>query len=83
MLLNVFADEIHRAHKQSPSSRPSDFVFTAASKVMSLAKGAYSVITLIDQVGLFAFRDPFGIRPLALGHRETPMGNEWCFASKV
>ena len=35
-----------------------------------------------DQVGLFAFRDPFGIRPLVLGHRVSEEGPEWCFASE-
>jgi glutamine phosphoribosylpyrophosphate amidotransferase len=34
------------------------------------------------QVGLFAFRDPFGIRPLVLGHRSSEDGPEWCFASE-
>jgi glutamine phosphoribosylpyrophosphate amidotransferase len=34
------------------------------------------------QVGLFAFRDPFGIRPLVLGHRVSEEGPEWCFASE-
>ena len=37
---------------------------------------------LLAQVGLLAFRDPFGIRPLVLGYRTTSDGNEWCFASE-
>ena len=37
---------------------------------------------LASQVGLFAFRDPFGIRPLVLGHRVSEEGPEWCFASE-
>jgi amidophosphoribosyltransferase len=40
------------------------------------------VITIIDQIGLFAFRDPYGIRPLLLGKKETTKGTEWMFASE-
>ena len=39
-------------------------------------------LTLAPQVGLFAFRDPFGIRPLVLGHRVSEEGPEWAFASE-
>ena len=49
---------------------------------MKQLKGSYSIISLISQVGLFAFRDPFGIRPLVLGHRVSDEGPEWCFASE-
>jgi len=40
------------------------------------------ILTELAQVGLFAFRDPFGIRPLVLGHRVSEDGAEWCFASE-
>jgi glutamine phosphoribosylpyrophosphate amidotransferase len=40
------------------------------------------VPVLAAQVGLFAFRDPFGIRPLVLGTRVSEEGPEWCFASE-
>lgn len=76
VLLNVFADEIHRAHQNcirdgscDPNARKVDFVFEAAEKTMRLLEGSYSCICLIKGVGLTAFRDPFGIRPLVLGRR--------------
>ncbi|GFH24571.1 amidophosphoribosyltransferase, partial [Haematococcus lacustris] len=31
---------------------------------------------------MVAFRDPYGIRPLMLGRRTTPLGDEWCVASE-
>ena len=44
--------------------------------------GAFSCICLVKGVGLVAFRDPNGIRPLVLGTRLTPDGPEWCIASE-
>jgi amidophosphoribosyltransferase len=43
----------------------------AVHSVMKEAVGGYSVVSLIAGQGLFAFRDPKGIRPLILGKRET------------
>lgn len=82
VLLNIFADEIHRAHKERPSSLERELVFDAVTATMKQLRGSYSVISLISQVGLFAFRDPFGIRPLVLGTRMTDDGPEWAFASE-
>lgn len=42
----------------------------AVQVVMEQVKGAYSVIGMVTDFGLFAFRDPSGIRPLLLGRGE-------------
>jgi amidophosphoribosyltransferase len=50
---------------------------------MNQMQGAYSGVILVNTVGLVAFRDPFGIRPLVLGHRKSNKGvDEWCVASE-
>jgi len=50
---------------------------------MGKVKGAYSIISLINGQGMFAFRDPNGIRPLVLGQRQNADGeDEWCVASE-
>ncbi len=83
VLLNVFADNIYQIIKKNPRKKdPQDVVFEATTETMKTITGAYSVITIIDQVGLFAFRDPYGIRPLLLGKKETTKGTEWMFASE-
>ena len=75
VLLNVLADEIHRAHqafvRDHPGSDPNvhklDFLLEAGASTMRALKGAYSCVALVKGVGLVAFRDPQGIRPLVLG----------------
>lgn len=55
--------------------------FLMAACMQSL-QGAFSCICLVRGVGLVAFRDPNGIRPLVLGTRLTEEGPEWCVASE-
>ena len=54
MLLNILADEIHRAHQRclqeaacDPDQKVMDLVFEAAASTMRLLKGAYSCLALI------------------------------------
>ncbi|KAL6773676.1 hypothetical protein ACKKBG_A22070 [Auxenochlorella protothecoides x Auxenochlorella symbiontica] len=89
VLLNVLADEIHRAHQRclledacDPNRKKLDLVAEAVAATMKLIQGAYSCIALINGVGLLAFRDPHGIRPLVLGRRVGRRGEEWCVASE-
>jgi len=89
VLLNVLADEIHRSHQRclqttgcDPTRNKKEFVFEAGRSLMQLLKGSYSCISLVNDVGLVAFRDPHGIRPLVLGKRATSQGDEWCIASE-
>ena len=66
VLLNVLAHELARASSGAPL-RSAD-VFAAVRAVHGRIKGSYAVIALIAGYGLLAFRDPFGIRPLCMGH---------------
>lgn len=79
VLLNVFAHELQRQGKLEPNSAD---VFEAVSRVHRRCSGAYAVVGLIANYGLFAFRDPYGIRPLIYGKRETESGVEYAVASE-
>ena len=54
----------------------------AVAEVFATVKGAYSVVGIIAGAGMFAFRDPFGIKPVILGRREGPDGTFWAVASE-
>ena len=79
ILLNVFAHELQIQGRLQP--RPED-IFAAVRRVHRRCRGAYAAVGLMANHGLFAFRDPFGIRPLVLGSRETPLGREYMVASE-
>lgn len=79
VLLNVFAHELQSVSGLRPT--PKD-VFCAVEKVHERAVGAYAVVALITGYGIVGFRDPFGIRPVIYGKRETSNGVEYMIASE-
>lgn len=79
VLLNVFAHELQLRGKLEPSSKD---IFAAVEHVHKRCSGAYAVVGLIANYGMFAFRDPHGIRPLCFGVRETAAGKEYAVVSE-
>jgi len=80
VLLNVLALELERAashHRLDP-----DAIFRAVAGVHQRCRGAYAVVAMIAGYGLLAFRDPFGIRPLCIGHNDALGGSEYLVASE-
>ncbi|MBM4013664.1 MAG: amidophosphoribosyltransferase [Planctomycetes bacterium] len=79
-ILQVFA----HALSQTGVTRPTeDAVFKAVHSVFERCKGAYSVVGMISGFGMFAFRDPKGIKPIILGERVEPDGKKsFCVASE-
>jgi amidophosphoribosyltransferase len=79
VLLNVVADEILKLNKIA--LEPED-IFKAMKQVYGRITGAYSVIMMIADHGLVAFRDPQGHRPLIFGRRMNGIGFEYMVASE-
>ena len=80
VLLNVLAHELEKTTRGLPLT-PSD-VFAAVRGVHKRVKGSYAVVALIAGHGLLAFRDPFGIRPLCIGHGTNGDGPSVMVASE-
>ncbi len=79
-ILNVFAPSLPTKDWQKSAA---DQIFTAVDACFQRVKGSYSVVALIANVGLVAFRDPFGIKPAILGMKEDDEGNcSWAVASE-
>ena len=79
VLLNVFAHELQRRGKMSPT--PED-VFAAITGVHMRCRGAYAVIVMIAGYGIVGFRDPHGIRPLIFGSRTREGRREYMISSE-
>ena len=79
LLLNIFAHALQNA--AGFEVQPEE-IFAAVETVHKKIRGAYAVVAAIIGNGMVAFRDPFGIRPLALGKRQTEHGDEYMVASE-
>jgi amidophosphoribosyltransferase len=80
VLLNVFAHELQQQGKLKPAAED---VFSAVKGVHRRCRGAYGVIAVINGVGMLAFRDINGIRPLVYGQRTLEDGTvEYMVASE-
>ena len=79
ILLNVLAHELMQAG--SLHLTPQD-IFNAVRGVHRRCRGAYAVVAMICGVGMIAFRDPYGIRPLVYGVKEAGSGMQTMVASE-
>jgi len=64
VLLKLFAYELYKTNYRKVSN---NHIFRALKNVFKRCSGGYAVIMLIAGVGIVAFRDPKGIRPMAIG----------------
>jgi len=78
-ILNIFA-----TYMQGYRTRPvtPEVIFNAVRYVYRRVKGSYSVVIHIANLGMVAFRDPFGLRPLLFGIQMNNMVPAYGFASE-
>ncbi|MCF6767789.1 amidophosphoribosyltransferase [Thiotrichales bacterium 19S11-10] len=81
VLLNVIAAELSKLNVSITEFNANHF-FSAMENILKRAQGGYAVCGVIAGAGLFAFRDPNGIRPLIIGQKENNNQNEIMIASE-
>ena len=79
VLLNVFAHELQMRSNGKPTPEQ---IFDAVDAVHRRCRGGYAVVAMIVGIGLVAFSDPNGIRPLCVGSRQTDEGTDYMVASE-
>jgi amidophosphoribosyltransferase len=79
ILLNVFAHELMKTGKLHIDEND---VFKAITGVHKRCQGGYAAIAMIVGYGVVAFRDPFAIRPVCFGYRDSEEGREYMIASE-
>ncbi len=79
VLLNVIAHELQAFGKFRIDAAD---IFRAVARVHRRCSGGYAAVAMITGVGIIGFRDPYGIRPIVFGKRDTPEGTEYAIASE-
>ena len=83
ILLNLFADGFSQKHADDAGEAFFQEICEAIRQVFHYAKGSYSVVSLIHNKGLVAFRDPHGIRPLSIGLKKENGNTNYLFSSET
>ncbi len=78
LLLSLFVHK-YNSHYSAEKSKIK-IIQETIKDIHDICRGSFSVIVMIPEVGLVAFKDPYGIRPLSLGKKED--GNTWMVASE-
>ncbi len=90
LLFALAQNLVERKSHQAPNT-PSfvrEKLFPALRKTMDqrakyAAIGAYSVVAIISNHGLLAFKDPHGVRPLSFARKEEGGETQYAFASET
>lgn len=80
VILHIFATSLQNQNIEG-KIQP-EHIYTAVEEVYKRCKGGYAVVGFIAGQGLFAFRDPHGIRPLVFGSNNEDLNKEYAFTSE-
>jgi len=75
VLMKLFAHELYSTNFKKLGKI---HIFKALNEVFKKCFGGYAAVSLVSGIGLIAFRDPNGIRPLSLGQK----GDSYMVASE-
>ncbi|MFZ9595901.1 MAG: amidophosphoribosyltransferase [Bdellovibrionia bacterium] len=80
IVLNLFAEGLARWDINQAESSATAFerVCSSVAQIFQQVNGSYSILTLIADQGLVAFRDPHGIRPMVMGRKKNERGS-WAY----
>jgi amidophosphoribosyltransferase len=70
IVLNLLAEGLARSTRDGDQELSFDQICGSVQEIFTRVKGSYSIVTMIADHGLMAFRDPNGIRPLVLGKKD-------------
>ncbi len=85
ILINLISDHLSYILKKNEVEHTKfhpEILFSAIRYLFEYAKGGYSIVGTIAPFGLFACKDPNGIRPLLLGKKTTDEGDSFCLSSE-
>lgn len=82
VLLYVFQQGLAERFQANGGKIDGDDIFYAVGKVFEEVKGAYSVCATVADVGMVAFRDPYGIKPAVFGQKTDEHGDWFACASE-
>ena len=67
-LLNLFAYELYKTNFRKLTK---SHVIRALKAIYEKCSGGFSVVAIVSGIGIVAFRDPNGIRPLSIGYKKN------------
>jgi len=87
IFLNIWCLRLGAAYQDQTKSFEFKKATSAAQEVFERVRGGYALLGLVAGHGLFAMRDPKGIRPLVLGRKEVETANSkkyaYCICSET